>query len=70
VTSTVAHGCYQMVTIAMGEDMMSPKIFTTEGHGSDGRFSDITDEPLQKRITRCPFLESDRPHLHHYRGVL
>jgi hypothetical protein len=27
--STVAHRCYQMVTIATGEDMMSPKIVAT-----------------------------------------
>jgi hypothetical protein len=46
VTSTVAHGCYQMVTIATGEDMISPKTVATEGHNSDGRFDDITDEPL------------------------
>jgi hypothetical protein len=30
VTFTVAHRCYQMVTIAIGEDMMSPKIIATE----------------------------------------
>jgi hypothetical protein len=30
----------------MGEDMMSTKIITTEGHNSDGRFGDITDKPL------------------------
>jgi hypothetical protein len=44
--STVARGCYQMVTIAMSDDMMSPKTVAIEGHSSDGRFGDITDEPL------------------------
>jgi hypothetical protein len=46
MTSTVACGCYQMVTIAMGEDMISPKTVATEVHNSDGRFSDITNVPL------------------------
>jgi hypothetical protein len=44
--SMVARGYYRMVTIAMGEDMISTKSVATEGHRSDGRFSDITDEPL------------------------
>jgi hypothetical protein len=44
--STVARGCYQIVTIAMGEYMMSSKTVATEGHNSDGMFDDITDEPL------------------------
>jgi hypothetical protein len=44
MTSTVAHGCYQMVTIATNKDMMSPKTVATEVHSSDGRFGDITDE--------------------------
>jgi hypothetical protein len=48
-----------MVTIAMGKDMMSPKTIATEGHNGDGRFSDITDEPLYIRVTRCPLLKSD-----------
>jgi hypothetical protein len=46
VASTVACRCYQMVTVATGEDEMSPKPVGTEGHSSDGRFSDITEEPL------------------------
>jgi hypothetical protein len=46
VTSTVARGYYQMVTISMGKDMMSPKTVATEVHNSDGQFGDITDEPL------------------------
>jgi hypothetical protein len=46
VTSTVARDCYQMITIATGEDMMSLKIVATEVHNSDGRFGDITDESL------------------------
>jgi hypothetical protein len=45
MTSTVARRCYQMATIATGEDMMSPKIVATKGHNNDGRFDDITDEP-------------------------
>jgi hypothetical protein len=46
--STVARCCYQMVTVAMGDDVMSPKTVTTEGHNSDDRFSDITKESLWK----------------------
>jgi hypothetical protein len=42
----IARGCYQMVTIAMGEDMISPKTVATEGHSSNGWFSDITDKSL------------------------
>jgi hypothetical protein len=30
----------------MGEDMMSHNTVVTEGHNSDGWFSDITDESL------------------------
>jgi hypothetical protein len=44
--SMVSHSCYQMVTVAMDEDVMSPKTVATEDHNSDGRFSDITKEPL------------------------
>jgi hypothetical protein len=55
----VARGCYQMVIIATGKDMMSPKTVATEGHNSDRRFDDITDEPLYKRVTGCPLLKSD-----------
>jgi hypothetical protein len=46
VISTVARGCYQMIIIAMSEDMMSPKTVGTEVHNSDGQFGDITDESL------------------------
>jgi hypothetical protein len=42
----VACGCYQMVTVATDEDVMLPKIVATEGHISDRRFGDITDETL------------------------
>jgi hypothetical protein len=35
-----------MVTVATGEDVMSLKIVATEGYNSDGRFNDITEEPL------------------------
>jgi hypothetical protein len=42
VTSTVARGYYQMVTVATDEDVMSPKTVATEDHSSDGWFSDIT----------------------------
>jgi hypothetical protein len=45
VTSTVARRCYQMITIVMGEDVMSPEPVANECHRSDGRFSDITEEP-------------------------
>jgi hypothetical protein len=34
-----------MVTVAMSEDVMSPEPVATEGHSSDGRFGDITEEP-------------------------
>jgi hypothetical protein len=44
--STMARGCYQMATIAMGEDMMSPKTVATESLNSDRWFRDITDELL------------------------
>jgi hypothetical protein len=46
VTSTVAHRCHQMVTVAMGEDVMSPTTVATNDHNSDGRFGDITEESL------------------------
>jgi hypothetical protein len=35
-----------MVTVATGDDVMSPKTVATEGHSSDERFGDITEEPL------------------------
>jgi hypothetical protein len=35
-----------MVTVATSDDVMSPKIVATEGHSSDERFGDITEEPL------------------------
>jgi hypothetical protein len=35
-----------MVTIATGEDMISPKTIVAEVHNSNGRFGDITDEPM------------------------
>jgi hypothetical protein len=44
--SMVDRGYYRMVTIAMGEDMISTKSVATEGHRSDGWFGDITNEPL------------------------
>jgi hypothetical protein len=43
---TVARCCYRIVTVAMGEDVMSAKTVATEGHNSDGRFGDITDESM------------------------
>jgi hypothetical protein len=46
VTSTVARDCYQMVTIATDEDMMSLRTVATEVHNNDRRFGDITDKPL------------------------
>jgi hypothetical protein len=46
VTSTIVRCCYQMETVATGKDMMLPKPVATEGHNSDGRFGDITEEPL------------------------
>jgi hypothetical protein len=46
VTSTVAHRCYRMVTVATDEDVMSPKTVVTEGHNSDERFNYITEELL------------------------
>jgi hypothetical protein len=46
VTSMVARRCYLMVTVATGNDVISPKTVATEGHISDGRFGDITEEPL------------------------
>jgi hypothetical protein len=36
VTSTVARRCYQMVTIATGEDMMSRKTVATEATAATG----------------------------------
>jgi hypothetical protein len=44
--STVTHRYYQVVTVATGEDVMSPEPVATEGHNSDGRFSDIFEHPL------------------------
>jgi hypothetical protein len=44
--STMARDCYQMIIIAMGEDIVSPKIVATEDHSNDGHFGEITDEPL------------------------
>jgi hypothetical protein len=35
-----------MITVAMGDDVMSLKTIGTEGHSSDGRLGDITDELL------------------------
>jgi hypothetical protein len=46
VTSTVARGYYQMVTVATDEDVMSPKTVATEDYSSDGWFSDITEPSL------------------------
>jgi hypothetical protein len=46
VTSMVACRCYRLVIVAMSDDVMSPKTIATEGHNSDGRFGDITEEPL------------------------
>jgi hypothetical protein len=46
MTSTVAHRFYRMVTAATDKFVMSPKTVGTEGHSSDGRFSDIMEEPL------------------------
>jgi hypothetical protein len=44
--STVAYHCYQIVTVATDDDVMSLKTVATEGHTSDGRFDDITEKPL------------------------
>jgi hypothetical protein len=46
VTSTVARRCYQMITVATGGDVISFKTIATEDHNSDGRFGDITEDPL------------------------
>jgi hypothetical protein len=35
-----------MVTVAMGEDEMSPQPIAIEGHSSNERFGDIIEEPL------------------------
>jgi hypothetical protein len=35
-----------MVIIATDEDVISPKTVAIEGHNSDGRFDDITEQPL------------------------
>jgi hypothetical protein len=35
-----------MVTVAMGEDVMSPALIAIEGHNSDGQFNNVTEEPL------------------------
>jgi hypothetical protein len=44
--STVAHHCYRIVTVATGDDVMSPNTIATEGHSNDRRFGDITEVPL------------------------
>jgi hypothetical protein len=44
--STVARRCYQIITVAMDDDVMSLKTIATEGHSNDGRFSDIMEESL------------------------
>jgi hypothetical protein len=46
VTFTVTHGYYQMVIVATGEDVISPKTVAIGGHNGDGRFDDITEQPL------------------------
>jgi hypothetical protein len=46
MTSTVAHRCYRMITVATGENVMFPKAVTIEGHNNDGWFGDIIDELL------------------------
>jgi hypothetical protein len=46
VTSKVARHYYRMVTVATGNNVMSPKTIATKGHSSDGWFGDITMEPL------------------------
>jgi hypothetical protein len=46
VTYTIARRCYEMGTVATGEDVMSPKPIATEGHNNDGRFSDMTKDAL------------------------
>jgi hypothetical protein len=35
-----------MVTVATGEDVMSPKTIATEGHNNDGWFDDIIEETM------------------------
>jgi hypothetical protein len=42
----VARHCYQMVTVAMNKDVISPEPIATEGHIGDGWFGDITEELL------------------------
>jgi hypothetical protein len=51
-----------LVTVAIDEDMKSPEHVATQGHSSDGRFGDVTKEPLQQRVTRCSLLQLD-PHV-------
>jgi hypothetical protein len=46
VTSMLARRCYQMITVATGDDVMSPKTVATKGHNIDGWFGDITKEAL------------------------
>jgi hypothetical protein len=46
LVATVARRYYRMVTVVTCEDVMSQKTVATEGHNSDGQFSDITEEPL------------------------
>jgi hypothetical protein len=45
-SSTVARCCYQMVTLATGEDVMSPEPVATDSHNNNAGFGDITDESL------------------------
>jgi hypothetical protein len=45
-----------MVIVTTGEDVMPPEPVTTKGYNSDGWFTDITDDPLQKRVTKRRFI--------------
>jgi hypothetical protein len=42
----VAHCCYRMVIIVTDKDVIPFKIIVTKCHNSDGRFNDISEEPL------------------------
>jgi hypothetical protein len=53
-----------MVTIAMGEDMMSPKTIATEVHSSDGRHRRVTVDTGHK----IPIAKVEHPR--RYRCVL
>jgi hypothetical protein len=44
--STVAHRCYRMVAVVMGDNVVPPKTVATEGHSSNRQFGDIMEEPL------------------------